>query len=88
MLPSPPYEFRLTLLASFDKNHASHTATNSKLQRPTQNWIGDARLRYKMCDALTDCLVMLGYSECPTARRNKSGYRETKVDTVVLLMLG
>ena len=46
------------------------------------------RLRYKMCDALTDCLVMLGYSECPTARRNKSGYRETKVDTVVLLMLG
>ena len=35
-----------------------------------------------MCDALTDCLVMLGYSECPTARRNKSGYRETKADTV------
>lgn len=23
---------------------------------------------------------MLGYSKCPTARRNKSGYRETKVD--------
>ena len=42
--------------------------------------IEDGRLRYKMCDALTDCLVMLGYSKCPTARRNKSGYRETKVD--------
>ena len=36
-----------------------------------------------MCDALTDCLVMLGYSKCPTARRNKSGYRETKTDTHV-----
>ena len=33
----------------------------SKIQRPSQNWIGDAILRYKMCDALTDCLVMLGY---------------------------
>ena len=50
------------------------------LQRPECLDKEDARLRYMMCDALTDCLVMLGYSKCPTARRNKSGYRETKKD--------
>ena len=54
--------------------HTNITATNVRLRE-------NAKLRYN-CDALTDCLVMLGY-KCPTTRRNKSGYRETKTDTEV-----
>ena len=51
---------RLEQLQDREKRSIPRLA-RTKIQRPSQNWIGDAELRYKMCDALTDCLVMLGY---------------------------